>query len=62
MVNLKKDIQSLKADEVFHIYPPLWSKEGKDVEKSIKKPVPEEEEFSYTMDLRKKMRQDKNGY
>jgi Protein of unknown function DUF2625 len=58
----QKDIQTLKADEVFHIYPPLWSKEGKDVEKSFRKPVPAEEEFSYTFELRKKMGLDKNGY
>lgn len=58
----KKDIQGLKADEVFHILPPLWSKEGKDVEKSFRKPVPAEEEYSYTLELRKKMGLDKNGY
>ena len=58
----QKDVQSLKADEVFHIFPPLWSKEGKDVEKSLKKPVPAEELFSYTLQLRKQMGLDKNGY
>jgi hypothetical protein len=58
----KKDIQSLTADEVFHILPPLWSKEGKDVEKSFRKPVPAEEEFSYDLELRKKMGLGKNGY
>ncbi|MEP7252823.1 MAG: DUF2625 domain-containing protein, partial [Ginsengibacter sp.] len=36
----RKDIKNLKADEVFYILPPLWSKEGKDVEKSFRKPVP----------------------
>lgn len=58
----QKDIQNLKADEVFHFLPPLWSKEGKDVEKSFRKPVPAEEEFSYELDLRKKMGLDTNGY
>jgi uncharacterized protein DUF2625 len=58
----QKDIQTLKADDVFHIYPPLWSKEGKDIEKSLKKPVPAEENFSYTMQLRKTMGLEKNGY
>jgi len=50
-----KDVQSLKADEVFHILPPLWSKQGKDIEKSFRSPVPAEEEFFYDLDLRKKM-------
>ncbi len=42
----QKDVQAIKADEVFHILPPLWSKEGKDIEKSFRKPVPAEEQFS----------------
>lgn len=58
----QKDIQTLKADEVFHILPPLWSKEGKDVGKSVRKPVPAEEQFLYTLSLRQKMGLDKNGY
>jgi uncharacterized protein DUF2625 len=51
----QQDIKSLKADDVFHILPPLWSKEGKDVDKSFRKPVPAEEEFSYTISLQKQM-------
>jgi Protein of unknown function DUF2625 len=51
----QKDIQTLKADEVFSILPPLWSKEGKDVEKSFRKPVPAEEQFSNNLQLRKQM-------
>lgn len=58
----QKDIQTLKADEVFHILPPLWSKEGKDVDKSVRKPVPAEEQFFYNLSLRQKMGLDKNGY
>ncbi|HOZ68687.1 MAG TPA: DUF2625 domain-containing protein [Chitinophagaceae bacterium] len=50
-----KDVQSLKADEVFHILPPLWSKEGKDIEKSFRKPVSAEEQFLYNLELRKQM-------
>lgn len=57
----QKDIQTLKADEVFQIYPPLWSKEGKDIEKDIKNPVPAEENYSYTIQLRKQLELDKNG-
>lgn len=57
----QKDIQILKADEVFHIYPPLWSKEGKDIEKSIKGPVPAEENFFYTLQWRKTMGLDKSA-
>lgn len=55
------DIENLKADDVFHFNPPLWSKEGKDIDKSFKTPVPAGEEFFYEMDLRKKMSQNNNG-
>ena len=57
----QKDVQNLKADEVFHFNPPLWSREGKDVEKSVRTPVPAGEEFFYEMDLRKEMSPEKNG-
>ena len=56
----QKDIQALKADEVFHFMPPLWSREGKDVEKSFKKAVPAGENFFYTLQLQKSMGLDKN--
>jgi len=58
----QKDIQALKADEVFHIMPPLWSREGKDIEKSQKNAIPIEESFNYTLHLQKTMGLDKNGY
>ena len=51
----KKDIQSLRADEVFNMVPPLWSKEGKDIDKSLRKPVPAEEQFLYNLQLRQEM-------
>ncbi len=51
----KVDLKNLKADEVFHIMPPLWSKEGKELNKSLKRPVPTQEQFLYNLQLRKKM-------
>jgi hypothetical protein len=51
----KTDIKNLKPDEVFHIMPPLWSKEGKDINKSTKKSVPAQEQFLYNLQLREKM-------
>ncbi len=57
----QKDVQTVTADEVFHIYPPLWSKEGKDIENDVKKPVPAEEEFFYIQSLRKRTGFDKKG-
>lgn len=47
----RKDIQSIKADEVFHIVPPLWSVEGKNPENSVRKGVPADEEYIYNLSL-----------
>ena len=57
----QKDVQNLKADEVFHFNPPLWSNEGKNVEKSSRTPVPAGEEFFYELDLRKTISPKKIG-
>ena len=51
----RKDMLALKPDEVFHILPPLWSKQGKNLEKNQQTPVPAEEQFLYNLDLRKQM-------
>lgn len=51
----KKDVQAINSNQVFNIYPPLWSKEGKDVNKDFRKPVPVEEQFFYNLNLRQKM-------
>jgi hypothetical protein len=49
----KKDIESISPDEVFHILPPLWTKEGNDIEKSFRKPVPASEQFLYNLEMQK---------
>lgn len=51
----KQDMAGLKADEMFHIFPPLWTKEGKDIEVDMKKPVPAEELFTYDLEMRKQL-------
>lgn len=45
----RKDMLSINADQVFHITPPLWSAEGKDIEKCSKMPVPADEQYAYSM-------------
>jgi len=51
----KEDVVKLKGDKVFNFYPPLWTKEGKSIEKSSRRPVPVEEQFSLTLDMRKQL-------
>ncbi len=51
----KSDLQTLNADQVFHFFPPLWSTEGKDVERSKRKAVPAGEQYFYNLSRRKAM-------
>ena len=50
-----------QMEHVFHSTPPLWSKEGKDIERSMRKPVPAEEQFLYNLQLRQSMGLEKNS-
>lgn len=54
----RKEVSRLEGDEVFNFYPMLWSKEGKNIEKCSRKPVPIEEQYSLNMDLRKQLKLD----
>jgi len=53
--NWKTDVSKLPTDKVYSFYPPLWSKEGKDITISKRNPVPIEEHYSFSLDLRKKL-------
>ena len=51
----RKEVATLPGDQAFNFFPPLFSKEGKNLSKDIHKPVPVEEQYSYTMDMRKQL-------
>ena len=51
----KEETAALAGDQAFHIFPPLWSKEGKDITKDLRKAVPVEELYSYTMEMQKQL-------
>jgi hypothetical protein len=57
--NWKEDVSKLEADKVFNFYPFLWTKEGKDINKNSRRPVPVEEQFSLNLDMRKQLGLDK---
>ena len=57
--NWKNDLTLLDGDKVFNFFPPLWSKEGKDIEKSSRKAVPIEEQYSLNLNMRKQIGLDK---
>jgi Protein of unknown function DUF2625 len=51
----QKDIAKLAGDQAYHIFPPLFSKEGKDIEKDTRNPIPIEELYNYQLDMRRKI-------
>jgi len=53
--NWKNDVSNLKGDEVFNFYPCLWTKEGKEVDKTLRKAIPVDEQYVLNIDFRKQL-------
>jgi hypothetical protein len=53
--NWKQDVSQLNGDQVYSFVPFLWTKEGKDIEKTSKKAIPVEEQYSLNLDFRKQL-------
>ncbi len=60
--NWKEDVSKLDGNMVFTFVPYLWTKQGKNINKNTRKPVPIEEQYISNLSLRKQLRLDKNGY
>jgi hypothetical protein len=58
--NWKDEASKLDGDKVYAFYPFLWTKEGKDINKISRKPIPIEEQYSFNMSSRKQLGLDKN--
>jgi len=54
--NWHQQVDTLSGDRAFHIMPPLWSTEGKDIEKDQRYAVPVEELYFYTRNLQHQVR------
>jgi len=48
----RDDVARLSGDQGFSIYPPLWTKEGKDVANQSRRPVPMLELFPAALDIK----------
>lgn len=57
--NWEQDVAGLGGDKVYNFYPPLWSKEGKDLNSNSRKAVPIEEQFGVNIRFRKQLGLDK---
>jgi hypothetical protein len=51
----QKEVAALHGDQVYNYYPPLWTKDGKNITNGTRKAVPAEEQFSLNLDFRKQM-------
>jgi len=53
--NWKNEVARLDGNKTYNFYPFLWTKEGKDINKNSRKPVPVEEQYSLNMSSRLKL-------
>lgn len=51
----KEDVSALNADSVYNFYPYLWTKEGKNIEKTSKKVISIDEQYDMNISLRKQI-------
>ena len=51
----RKDLDTLGGGRIFYIIPPLWSKEGKDINRDWHRAVSADELYSHTMLMRRKV-------
>ena len=49
------DIAKANGNQVFSFVPFLWTKEGKDIEKTDRRLVPIEENYNLTLDFQKQL-------
>jgi len=54
--NWRADVSKLDGNSVYTFYPFLWSKEGKDINKDTRKPVPVEEQYALNLDMQKQLK------
>ena len=54
-VNWKDEVSALQVDKVYHFYPYLFSKEGKDINQDTRGIVPAQEQYEFEMEMRKKL-------
>jgi hypothetical protein len=57
----KAEVAKLDGNKAYNFFPYLWTQEGKDINKVSRKPISVEEQFSFTIDMRKQLGLAKNG-
>jgi hypothetical protein len=57
--NWRGEVSMLDGNKVYNFFPFLWTKEGKDINKSSRKQIPIEEQYSFSLHMRKQLGIDK---
>ena len=53
--NWKAEVSKLDGNKVYTFFPYLWTKEGEDINKNSRNPIPVEEQYILNMDMRKQI-------
>lgn len=53
--NWRKEVDTLGGTRVYNFFPPLWTKEGKNINNSSRSAIPVEEQYSFNMDMRRQL-------
>ena len=51
----RKDVAFIQGDKTFNFFPPLCTKEGKDINMSSRKAIPVEEQYHLNLDMQKQL-------
>lgn len=57
----KTEVAKLDGNMTFNFFPYLWTKEGKDINKVSRRAIPVDEQFKFTIDMRRQLGLTKNG-
>lgn len=57
----KKEVEKMDGNMAFNFFPYLWTKEGKDINKTSRKPIPVEEQYNFILDMRRQLGMTKQG-
>jgi hypothetical protein len=60
--NWKTEVPQLDGNKTYSFFPYLWTKEGKDINKAKRNPIPVDEQFSFTIEMRKQLGLAQNGF
>jgi hypothetical protein len=59
--NWRREVARLDGNMMYNFVPPLWSRQGKDINKNMRKAVPVEEQYTFNLYMRSQLGLDKKN-